>query len=1846
MAQQVVISFNANANFSDLIGEIKRANAEIGVLQNQLQGLGSSSFGSLDVLNKQFVEGMKNSRMWSSTFVDVTNETREFGKHLDQGRLKLKDYFREFNTQVKGQRGMIRKLAEEQVRLQRSVLTTTVGPQGQTKNILSTPTGLDGLDPATMKALRSETFKIIGKSIQGVSTELINLGKNTQWAGRQLTVGLTVPLTMFAASAATAFKEVDKQLTRLAKVYGDLGGATTGEIAAIRTQTTALAKSLAADLGAPMQDTIGLAADIAATGKTGDDLLKSVAETTRLAVLGEVDRQDAMSATLSLQNAFNLSTQELGESINFLNAVENQTSTSLDDLVTAIPKAGPVVKSLGGDVKDLALFLTAMKEGGINASEGANALKSGLASIINPTKQTTEVLNGFGINIQGIVNQNAGDLVGTVQALQIALSKLDPLSKSKAIEQLFGKFQFARMSALFDNLGASGSQTLQVMDLMKASTIELANVADRELSILTESASGKFARQMESFKANMAGVGEGFLGIFSGVLGVLNKLLEGFNKLPDGVKNIMTILGVVVGLAGPLIMLSGVFLNFFGYLTKAAGFMGRIFTGTKGFELLNEKIMANKLSAEGMSNSFYDQAKATEVARMEIDKLIASMQRLMEVQKTEASGAAQRLDAKDARGYVPVMAFDQKTGRDPGLSEFSHFMPKQERKKFAERTGASQELIDSLKTPGTYIPSIGLAAGFQQKMVEKMPSGLVPDNTSFEDMKNILMSAAKNERGKTALTQLLENSKNPEQELSSLFTKESDYAKIQAQHIANLKVFSKAYDQDAKAAANMALEVQRAQESGGVEAAALKIREFSAQLGIEYEKEVSEINAKILAALRTGGAEAGMDVAMTEELNAIGTTMRELKNTPREALIRLSSQIAQGSVYLNSITGDITTTVDTGVKRLGTVTVKLVGDTVQVISKAGNVLTSKAALNNPKVLAAIENLKKASNNLDQAVANDINQAAMQENSAAAIVAIDETGAVANSKVSLRDRFSATRGKFKEQGFRGLMKPGMGSSMAMMGLGMGASMMPTGGNGAMNTAGNIAGGAMMGASMGMMFGPIGTAVGAALGAIVPAATALWKAFDRLRDIAALTAKQYEIDKEYAKAAGLSLKTIGDIQLQQLTGKSAEAASALEILSKAALEASTNTSTGALREKTKGASSFKDVQGEFENQYLAYIAAGASEETAKVMMAAILKAAGKEGFTTDLNMALSKYSGQTAAQATASQFSNLTGGGIKGTGFGTAQDAAKAAGVDIKTAQSAYLGQYSSGENAKQAFMNYDSSRTEEQGNALARLVEEYNKLTPAQQKFASGNLDVAAAVNILDTAIANQPLAEFLTAMKEVDDAGMLTQDTVNGLAAKISGLGDLERGTLKGFANNGLDAATQMSILKLRTQGVITDISTLKNYDNTKIKIYIDYMVSEQKAKELKAEADKIIESLNLPTAGGGGSNEGAKKALQAKLKALQEEERIEKNIAKIKELQLKHEEKRRNLALDYLSAVSSGDLEGALRTQLDMQADSIAFAKEKAQTEKDIARDDEKARIQAQIDALDGAANAASGVSNATKKAKDDINAAMTSIITAFGANGNVQVALNAFTNSSELTAFKKKLTDLGFTPDQISKLVDSLKASIESAVKSAINSGTATGTGAGAGTKADPYRLMGITPAGFRYSKDNKAINKKALDEEQKRKIISDYELTSGQVFEVEGEKYVVGSNGDAVRQKNAQGLWMGGKVKGYAGGGYMGGVGTSTSDSNWIKASRGEFMQSARAVNYYGVANMEKLNRRQVDPRVFENMREAGDRSEGGVNVSIGSINITEPGCTSDEIIAKIKKDLGAAVKRTTDMRYMKV
>lgn len=624
---QIVTRIVATADFSNLIVDLNKVSSALTNLQTKLNATNKNLSAQAAVMNRSFAETMRSTGQFSTHFVNLQSDVEKFGSQLDKGQIKLRQFFQVYQGHVKTNSGIVRQLAAQQVQLQNAILQPLgKNSEGLMQYNVHIPTGLDKVKNRT--SLARQELQIMNRVIQEGANSLINWGKNTQWAGRQLTVGLTIPLAAFGKASADAFRNADQELTRLTKVYGGLTAKSSLELAKIRADVSATAAELAKGYGASFKETLGLAADIAATGKEGDELLGSIKETTRLAVLGEVDRQDAMKATLAIQSAFKQNTGELAESINFLNAVENQTSTTLGDLVEAIPKAGPVIKGLGGSVQDLALYLTAMREGGINATEGANALKSALASLINPTDVAIAKFADFGINLKAIVNDNAGNVTATLLDLQAGLDNLNPLQKSQAIEQLFGKFQFARISALFENLGKQGSQTLEVMDLMKASSQDLANIAGRELAMVTESASGKYKRALESLKAELAGVGEQFLTINTHLINIVSGILKFIDKLPAPLKSLLAFFGGLTAVAGPLIMLTGVLANFFGYIIKGASQFRALFKGGAGWKLLTPDILAANKAGALVEATFYSDAKAADILQQSITRLSASYNKL------------------------------------------------------------------------------------------------------------------------------------------------------------------------------------------------------------------------------------------------------------------------------------------------------------------------------------------------------------------------------------------------------------------------------------------------------------------------------------------------------------------------------------------------------------------------------------------------------------------------------------------------------------------------------------------------------------------------------------------------------------------------------------------------------------------------------------------------------------------------------------------------------------------------------------------------------------------------------------------------------------------------------------------------------------------------------------------------------------------------------------------------------------------------------------------------------------------------------------------------------------------
>jgi TP901 family phage tail tape measure protein len=551
-----------NINASSALAELKALQRQIATFHQQVAKGSASAAIAQKGLQTNLLNAINATGKFHAQMGLVRTSTESFTHALETNKLSMGQYFKyaagstkTFGKLFKSEFDTIAKVAQERVKkMQTQYIKMGKDAQGATRAMSITPHSLNMKDAATQIAIASQKQAIFNQLVKQGSTNLLNFGKNTQWAGRQLMVGFSVPLLYLGSVASKVFMDLEKQAIRFKRVYGTMF-TTSDETNKALADIQILAKEFT-KYGVAVADTVKMAADAAAMGKTGAELTAQVAEATRLAVLGGVEQQQALETTISLTNAFGVSAKDLTSKINFLNAVENQTVVSIEDLTIAIPKAGPVIQQLGGDVEDLAFFLTAMKEGGINASEGANALKSGLASLINPSKKAAGMLGDLGINIKGIVEANKGDIRSTVIGFSQALDTLDPLNRARAIEQLFGKFQFARLSTLFQNVTKEGTQASKVLQLAGASVEELAIISERELKTVENAVGVNFRESIEKLKLTLIPIGEAFLKALTPVVKVVANVLDKFNNLGDGTKKFIVIATGLVGFIGPVLLMT------------------------------------------------------------------------------------------------------------------------------------------------------------------------------------------------------------------------------------------------------------------------------------------------------------------------------------------------------------------------------------------------------------------------------------------------------------------------------------------------------------------------------------------------------------------------------------------------------------------------------------------------------------------------------------------------------------------------------------------------------------------------------------------------------------------------------------------------------------------------------------------------------------------------------------------------------------------------------------------------------------------------------------------------------------------------------------------------------------------------------------------------------------------------------------------------------------------------------------------------------------------------------------------------------------------------------------------
>ena len=709
-------NIEVNLDASQALAQLKALQRQLSNFHSSIAVTSAAAAKAQANLQTNLINSVNATGQFRASLQEVKSTADTFTESLEKNKFSTREYFRyaggatkTFGKLFKSEYDTISKVSEERLKtMQTQYVKMGRTANGAIQSIAIRPLALDMDNLATKTAIAAQKQQLFGQLLRQGSTNLLNFGKNTQWAGRQLMVGFTIPLAMLGTTASKTFMELEKQAVRFKRVYGEIFSAS-GDADKALKDVQLLAKEFL-KYGVAVEKTMSMAADAAATGKQGADLLAQVSEATRLAVLGNIEQNQALETTISLTNAFGIEADQLKKKIDFLNAVENQTVLNIEDLSIAIPKAAPVIRQLGGDVEDLAFFMTAMKEGGINASEGANALKSGLASLINPSKKAAGFLQDLGININGIVEGNKGNIKNTVVQFAQALDTLDPLNRARAIEQLFGKFQFSRLSTLFQNVTKDGTQASRTLDLAGASVEDLAILSERELAKVENATGTKFKKSLEGLKLALAPVGEQFLKAITPIVEFFGKILEKFNGLGDGSKKAIVMLVGAVGLIGPALLMT------FGLIANGAANIIKLFlTMRNGFLGLGKQ-----------SNFLGNQTQYMSSEQLEAAAIAASLDqahsKLIQTFTSEAA-AANALAAAYQRANLAGSVFAR---TNPGMMQ-----SKRGPNKFADGVvnvsgpSGAGDIIPAMLSPGESIIPAAMTKKYAP-LIEGMVAGNIP----------------------------------------------------------------------------------------------------------------------------------------------------------------------------------------------------------------------------------------------------------------------------------------------------------------------------------------------------------------------------------------------------------------------------------------------------------------------------------------------------------------------------------------------------------------------------------------------------------------------------------------------------------------------------------------------------------------------------------------------------------------------------------------------------------------------------------------------------------------------------------------------------------------------------------------------------------------------------------------------------------------------------------------------------------------------------------------------------------------------------------------------------------------
>lgn len=384
------------------------------------------------------------------------------------------------------------------------------------------------------------SLDMVAAKFEQMGSKLQSIGNSIAGLGTKLTTSLTVPITAAATKAVSSFAEVDKTM--------QLTNATMGNTAEEAEKLNSAMEKAAANSTFGMSDAATATLNFARAGLTATEAANALAPAMNLAA-GEGGELEIVSAGLvATINGFGDSFDQTTRYADVFANACNNSALDINSLSESLSVAAPIFSAAGYEIEDATLYLGTMANAGIDANTAANSLKTGLARLVKPAKEGSEMMEQLGINVTN-ADGSMKDAVTIQKELHDAFAQLSESEQLAAASAIFGKNQMSNWLALVNTAPEDVSALNEALK-EEGTTAEMA-----------EAMMGGFGGSIEKLKSSldvlMTSLGSVVADYLNPIIEKVQEWLDKFNEMSDVEKDQIVRIAAMIAAAGPLLIAGG-----------------------------------------------------------------------------------------------------------------------------------------------------------------------------------------------------------------------------------------------------------------------------------------------------------------------------------------------------------------------------------------------------------------------------------------------------------------------------------------------------------------------------------------------------------------------------------------------------------------------------------------------------------------------------------------------------------------------------------------------------------------------------------------------------------------------------------------------------------------------------------------------------------------------------------------------------------------------------------------------------------------------------------------------------------------------------------------------------------------------------------------------------------------------------------------------------------------------------------------------------------------------------------------------------------------------------------------